>query len=210
MASAGDRVRGVSRKAVGLLILGVGLCLVLPAPFAANIKPLEQDRFAVSGMRAVDPLRAQPVHFLGTSLARIRFGAKHVYAGDSGENDAELTAHSSVRPGILGHTVSLVGMCGTRDSPCWHPPEQVVSHQFQGNPANLRVWRTPNGNLRFRVLPWSGPFGDPYGYELSMGWHWDMWLLLWLVAFAAIITGARTGLREARTRTRRASPALRM
>jgi hypothetical protein len=151
-------------------------------------------------MRAVSPQRAQPVDVLGANLARIRFGAKHVYAGDSGENDAQLTAHSWLRPGILGHTVNLVGMCGSLSSPCWHPSGTSVSTQFQGSPANLRVWKTPAGKLRFRVLPWSARFSRPYGYELSVGWHWDLWLVFWAVAFGAIIAGSWSGVRGPRMR----------
>jgi hypothetical protein len=196
------------KAAVGAVaaVIVFGICaFLLRPPVRAHVQPVAEHAFSTQGFHRVEPAETHHARWLGVNIVRYRLAAKRVYAGDSGENDAMLYARSWLAPGFLHHNTRIAGMCGTTSSGCWRPPGGPVSHQFPGRPQNLIVWVNHSGDARVRLLPWSPhDYSRPYGYAISFGWRWDGWLVAWIAAIAAVVTGlARAGSALHGTRPRR-------
>jgi hypothetical protein len=192
-SSSSNRIdlRNALRGCTLVLFAILAALFLLPAPLRASVEKLDEAAFSTGGFHLVAPSTTLAADWLGLNILRYRITAKHVYVGDSGEDDARLYVRSWLPPGALHDDVFIEGMCGTALSGCWQPPGGPVSGQFPGRRSNLLVWAAPNGHMRVRLLPWSRQSGRPYGYAIHVGWQWDAWLAAWAAALAALVVGLR-------------------
>jgi len=171
------------------LIAAIVVGATLAQPFGVRATPLERQQFYEPGMRRVDAQAVHSIDVLGVPIVGFRPYTRPIFYinGESGYPTHWLKVRTWVWPVLLTNATKLVRLCGVISDPCWKP----TGEQGYGRSEDLQLWRTREGEWRYRVLTIadSAPPGGPppptqetfYAYRLTLGLASPAGLIYWLI-----------------------------
>jgi hypothetical protein len=193
-------------RRLGVLAIVLGATLV--QPFGVRAHGLSKREFFRPGMHRVDAEAVHSLSVLGLPLFGFRAYTRPIWRldADFGQPNHWLKVRAWLWPGLLTHATKVEQLCASTIEPCWAPDSR-------GPRGQLQLWRTRNGDYRYRVLTISGspPVVPPrptasypysFGYAVKIGIASPIGLAYWIlggIMVAAIVINPRNRLRRSAT-----------